>query len=81
MPDPSLLRHRHCEIYASGLALLATATGLARLLASVLFGALWTWGGVQSAVILYLVALAVAILLTIVVLARTRDEYREPIAE
>src|SRR5688500_4463991 len=69
------------DLRTSGLALLTTATGLARLLASVLFGALWTWGGVQSAIILYLGALAVAILLTIVVLARTRDEYREPSAE
>jgi MFS family permease len=55
----------------SGLALLTTATGLARLLAAVLFGALWTWRGVETAVIVYLGALLAAILLTALALART----------
>ena len=35
---------------ASGLALLVTGTSVARLLASVMFGALWTWLGIEAAV-------------------------------
>jgi hypothetical protein len=56
----------------SGLALLTTATGLARLVAAVAFGALWTWRGVETAVALYLGGLVLAILLSIALLARTR---------
>jgi MFS family permease len=56
---------------SSGLALLSTATGLARLLASVLFGLLWTWWGVNVAIILFLGALAVIIALALVGITRT----------
>jgi MFS family permease len=49
---------------ASGLSILTTATNVARLFASVLFGALWTAWGVDTALLLFgaglLVALAVA---------------------
>ncbi len=45
------------ELRASGLALLVTGTSLARLLASVLFGALWTAFGVETAVTVFAVAL------------------------
>jgi MFS family permease len=55
----------------SGLALLTTATSLARLLASVLFGALWTAWGVETAVIIFMMALSGAILLSTVILIRT----------
>jgi MFS family permease len=55
----------------SGLALLTTATSLARLLASVLFGALWTAWGVETAVIIFVMALLGAILLSAVILIRT----------
>jgi hypothetical protein len=65
----------------SGLALLTTATGLARLLAAVLFGALWTWRGVETAVIVYVGALLAALLLTVSALARTAEEHEpEPTA-
>jgi MFS family permease len=55
----------------SGLALLTTATSLARLLASVLFGALWTAWGVETAVFIFMMALLGAILLSAVILIRT----------
>ena len=45
----------------SGLAVLATASDLARLTASVLFGFLWSLAGSTHATIYYLLALAVAI--------------------
>jgi hypothetical protein len=69
------------DLRTSGLALLTTATGLARLLASVVFGALWTWSSVHTAIILYGAALALAILLTVALLARTSAECRVPSAE
>lgn len=59
------------ELRTSGLALLATATSLSRLLASVLFGALWTWSGVEMAVYLFIACLVVAVSLAAVTVART----------
>jgi MFS family permease len=44
----------------SGLALLGTAVSVARLFASVLFGALWTWLGIQTALAIFAGALVVA---------------------
>jgi MFS family permease len=46
----------------SGLAVLATVTNVARLLASVLFGALWMWAGLTSAILLFGGTLLLAIL-------------------
>jgi MFS family permease len=64
---------------ASGLALLTTATGLARLVASVLFGALWTWLGMEAAVVAFGVGLIAAIVLAVIALARTgRNASDEP---
>jgi MFS family permease len=64
---------------ASGLALLTTATSLARLVASVLFGALWTWLGMESAVVAFGVGLIAAIVLAAIALARTgRNASDEP---
>jgi MFS family permease len=65
------------SLRTSGLALLTTAIGLARLVAAVAFGALWTWRGVETAVIVYLGALAAAILLTIIALARTAGDHEQ----
>jgi MFS family permease len=45
----------------SGLALIVTATSLARLVASILFGAVWTLVGMQAAVAVFAVALVVAL--------------------
>ncbi|HLI29374.1 MAG TPA: MFS transporter [Chloroflexota bacterium] len=56
----------------SGLATLATATGLARLAGSVGFGALWTWWGLETSVLLYLGGLTGAILLALLLLRQAR---------
>jgi MFS family permease len=56
------------ELRTSGLALLTTATGLARLFSSILFGLLWTWWDLQAAVSLFLVILGGTILLAAVFL-------------
>jgi MFS family permease len=52
----------------SGLALLTTATGLARLLASTLFGLLWTWLGINAAIMIFMIALALVVALAAAVL-------------
>jgi MFS family permease len=62
------------EVRGSGLAVLTTATNLARFLASVGFGALWTWAGLNTAVIICGIALAGAILVTAAVLITTREQ-------
>ena len=54
----------------SGLALLVTATSVGRLLASVLFGVLWTAAGAQTAVVAFAVALLAALAAAAVALAR-----------
>jgi MFS family permease len=64
------------ELRASGLALLTSATNVGRLLASVLFGALWTWQGLELAVGVFIAGLGLAIVGTVAVLA-TRTG-REP---
>jgi MFS family permease len=54
----------------SGLAVLATATNVARLVASIAFGWLWTMAGVEPATAIALAALATAIVGAAVALAR-----------
>jgi len=49
---------------AAGMALLITVVGLARLLASVVFGALWSHGGIGTALTAFAVALALALAMT-----------------
>jgi MFS family permease len=44
----------------SGLALLVTATSLGRLLASIVFGTIWTWQDVNTAIAAFAVGLLVA---------------------
>jgi MFS family permease len=51
-------------LLASGLAILTTATGLARLVASVMFGAAWDGWGIEVALALFAGGLAGAALLT-----------------
>jgi MFS family permease len=58
-------RHVPEELRGSGLALLGTATSISRLLASVLFGLLWTWLGVEAAVALFAAGLVVAMALAV----------------
>jgi MFS family permease len=60
------------HLRTSGMALLTTATSLTRLVASVAFGALWTWWGIEAAVALYLVGLVAALLVTLVLFSRHR---------
>jgi MFS family permease len=61
------------HLRGSGLALLRTATSIARLLASVVFGAVWMLWGMDSAFVCFGVALAGATVLAALVLARTRE--------
>jgi MFS family permease len=49
----------------SGLALLGTATSITRLLASVMFGLLWTFVGLQATVAIFAAALVIAMLLAV----------------
>jgi hypothetical protein len=56
----------------SGLALLGTAVSASRLLASVLFGALWTWQGIEFALAVFAGALVVAIAVAAIALRSSR---------
>jgi len=60
------------DVRGSGLAVLTTATNLARFLASVGFGALWTFAGLDAAVLTCGIALVAAILVTGIMLRATR---------
>ena len=62
------------DVRGSGLAVLTTATNLARFVASVGFGALWTFAGLNTAVLVCGCALVVAIVVTAFVLRATREE-------
>jgi MFS family permease len=61
------------ELRGSGLALLGTAVSTARLLASVLFGALWTVFGVQAALAVFAGGLAVAMVVAAFALKGSRE--------
>ena len=61
------------DVRGSGLAVLTTATNLARFLASVGFGALWTFAGLDAAILTCGIALVAAILVTGIVLRATRE--------
>lgn len=52
------------EVRTSGLAALNTAVGLAKLSSSVLFGLLWTLGGVNTSVVVFGAALVIALALS-----------------
>jgi MFS family permease len=58
-------KHIPEELRGSGLALLGTATSVTRLLASIVFGALWTLLGVETAVALFAAGLVVAMALAV----------------
>ncbi len=60
------------EHSGSGLAVLATASNLARLAASVVFGVLWTYLGVSHATVFYLLGLIIAIAAAFLVLSRSQ---------
>ena len=62
------------ELRTTGIAVLTTVVSLGRLIASVLFGALWTWWSMQTAALLFTGGLLVALLLAAYAMARM---YRE----
>jgi MFS family permease len=61
------------ELRGSGLALLGTATSIARLVASLLFGALWTLWGIHTAILCFGVALVAAIALAVMLFVRSHE--------
>lgn len=61
------------EVRGSGLALLGTVTSLARLVASIAFGALWTVWGIHTAMVVFGIALMGAVVLSTMVLIRTPE--------
>jgi MFS family permease len=61
------------DVRGSGLALLGTVTSLARLVASVAFGALWTIWGLHAAMVCFGFALVGAIVVSTMVLIRTPE--------
>jgi MFS family permease len=58
------------RLRASGLALLVATTSVGRLLASLLFGAVWTWVGLEAAVVMFVIGLLIAIALTVSAIIR-----------
>ncbi|MDR2877380.1 MAG: MFS transporter [Chromatiales bacterium] len=58
------------DLRASGFALLTTATGLTRFVASILFGVIWNWWGIESALLVFIVALGITLLSTFPILFR-----------
>lgn len=61
----------------TGLAILTTGTGLARLFASLGYGALWTYFGPDQALTIFLLGLSIAVLLAWVFLRRVEREADE----
>ena len=62
------------ELRGSGLALVTTATSLARLASSVLFGLLWTVMDVQTAIVVFSAGLGLAIVAAALLVGRRRPQ-------
>jgi MFS family permease len=62
------------HLRATGLGFLTTATSLARMLAAILFGALWTWLGPEVAIACFAAGLVLAALLAATILARPKGK-------
>jgi predicted MFS family arabinose efflux permease len=60
------------ELRASGLSLVVSVTSLARLVASIAFGAVWAAAGIQAAIVVFGIALAATTALGATLLARGR---------
>jgi MFS family permease len=58
------------DLRTTGLSVLTTATSLARLLASLLFGLAWTWWGMDGALLSFAVAVTAAVALSAVLLGQ-----------
>jgi MFS family permease len=63
----------------TGLAIMTTGTGLARLLASLMYGALWTYLGPNQALSIFLLGLSITMLLAWVFLSRVERNTDEPL--
>ena len=61
-------------VRGSGLALLNTTSGVAKLLSSIAFGALWTLTSTETAVVVFGIALVLAMGLAALAFMRTRDD-------
>jgi MFS family permease len=61
------------RLRASGLALLVTATSLAKLVSSLAFGLAWTLGGLEAAALAFAAALALALLAATAILRRAPE--------
>jgi MFS family permease len=61
------------KLRGSGLALLVTATSLARLFASIMLGAIWTWVGIETAVLCFGIGLVLSMLLAAFLLSRMKE--------
>jgi MFS family permease len=61
------------HLRASGLSIVATANGVSRLLASVLFGAIWNWHGMEFALAVFSGGLAIAIVLATLTFKRLKE--------
>jgi MFS family permease len=59
------------HLCGSGLAVISTASSGARLLASMAFGALWTWQGMNTALVCFMIGLAMAVATAAVTIVRT----------
>jgi MFS family permease len=66
------------ELQASGIGMLTTVVSIGRLFSSLAFGALWFAIGLQQAVLVFVAALAVAVVLATPLLLRAQ---REPVVE
>jgi MFS family permease len=60
------------DLRTSGLALLTTATNIGRLVASILFGFLWSWQGMSTAIWVFIAGLFVSTLLAAWLFASSR---------
>jgi MFS family permease len=61
------------HVRATGLALLATGTGLARLLASTLYGTVWSWFGAERALMVFIGVLVTMLLLASRIVQRVEE--------
>jgi MFS family permease len=64
------------ELRGTGMGMLVTSTSLGRLGGSVIFGALWAWAGLETAVLVFGAALALAIVTAAVALRQARPAVR-----
>jgi MFS family permease len=63
-------------VRSSGMAVVTTATSLARLVSSLLFGLVWSVYGVQSGLVVFTAGLAVAVLVATMLVGRRQPEVR-----